>query len=214
MPRKGQNPSQGRRAGSTPTAHRVQVTYLIISAAGTAPEVTNGDQVETDATVAEDRHGDSIRIEALPDTEIHNPNLTRLLLKGGDMYTGCRFRASSSSPVLERPPETKRSRRNRRRERVASLSPSFNCSRGREGLAVRTHLRCSSRPIPPRRSVRPRWGNARAAHAAKQASGARTLQQASNLVQHAAQGSATHALPMAEQRSSPSSKHEEQANNS
>ena len=88
MPRKGQNPSQGRRAGSTPTAHRVQVTYLIISAAGTAPEVTNGDQVETDATVAEDRHGDSIRIEALPDAEIHNPNLTRLVLKGGDMYTG------------------------------------------------------------------------------------------------------------------------------
>ena len=131
VPRKGQNPSQGRRAGSTPTAHRVQVTYLIISAAGTAPEVTNGDQVESDATVAEDRHGDSIRIEALPDAEIHNPNLTRLVLKGGDMYTGCRFRASSSSPVPERPPETKRSRRNRLRERVASLSPSFNCSRGR-----------------------------------------------------------------------------------
>jgi len=145
VPRKGQNPSQGRRAGSTPIAHRVQVTYLIISAAGTAPEVTNGDQVETDATVAEDRHGDSIRIEALPDAEIHNPNLTRVVLKGGDMYTGCRFRASSSSPVPERPPETKRSppetkrrppetkrsRRNRLRERVASLSPSFNCSRGR-----------------------------------------------------------------------------------
>jgi len=38
------------------------------------------------------------------------------------MYAGCRFRASSSSPVPERPPESKRSRRNRLRERVASLA--------------------------------------------------------------------------------------------
>jgi len=128
-PGKAKTLARGEEQVPPPTAHRVQVTYLIISGAGTAPEVTNGDQVETDATVAEDRHGDSIRIEALPDAQIHNPNLTRIVLKGGGMYTDCRFRASSSSPVPERPPETKRSRQNRLRERVAYLSPSFNCSR-------------------------------------------------------------------------------------
>jgi len=104
-PGKAKTLARGEEQVPPPTAHRVQVTYLIISGAGTAPEVTNGDQVETDATIAEDRHGDSIRIEALPDAQIHNPNLTRIVLKGGGM-------AVDSAPP--RHPQCRNGRRRRR----------------------------------------------------------------------------------------------------
>ncbi|CAO2199797.1 unnamed protein product [Urochloa humidicola] len=116
------NPNQGRISTADPFI-RVEETHLSSSSPGISP---NSKPPPWTSPGVQNPQS-NVNADGEP-----KPTLPRLKLKGRNIYTSHQIHPSPSPPMPKRLPDAAERRWNRRRTRIAPVSPALNCSAGEE----------------------------------------------------------------------------------